>query len=80
MRAIYHESDRTPLASLGLDCVALNTAIHELRQAQLAEEIKTLALQARINRLHGALTDLTQRMELKAGNKKADTPHEEIPA
>jgi len=67
MRPTYHESDRTPLASLGLDCVALNTAIQELRRAQLAEEIKTLELQSRINRLHGALTDLTQRLELKKG-------------
>jgi len=67
MRPTFHDGERAPLASLGLDCVALNTAIHELRRAQLAEEIKTLALQARINRLHGALTDLTQRLELKKG-------------
>lgn len=76
----YIDRDPTPLASLGLDCVALNTAIQELRQAQLGEEIKTLALQARINRLQGALSDLTQRMELKAGKTKADTPREEVPA
>lgn len=67
----YIDRDPTPLASLGLDCVALNTAIQELRQAQLGEEIKTLELQARINRLQGALSDLTQRMELRAGKTKA---------
>ncbi len=43
----YIDRDPTPIASLGLDCVALNTAIQELRQAQLGEAIKTLALQAR---------------------------------
>ncbi len=76
----YIDRDPTPLASLGLDCVALNTAIQELRHAQLGEEIKTLALQARINRLQGALSDLTQRLELKASKTKADTPREEVPA
>lgn len=76
----YIDRDPTPIASLGLDCVALNTAIQELRQAQLGEAIKTLALQARINRLQGALSDLTQRLELKAGKTKAGTPREEVPA
>lgn len=61
----------TPLASMTLDIVSLNDRILELRKAQMEEEIKLLETQRRVNRLVGAMSDLTQRMELKAGNKKA---------
>jgi len=71
MRVTFHDGDRTPLASLVLDIVSLNDRILALRKTQMEEEIKILNTQARINRLHGALSDLTQRMELKAGSKKA---------
>ncbi len=70
----------TPLASMTLDIVSLNDRILELRKAQMEEEIKLLETQRRVNRLMGAMSDLQQRAELKAGKTKAGTPREEVPA
>ncbi len=71
MRPTFHDGERAPLAGMALDIVSLNDRILELRKAQMEEEIKLLETQRRVNRLMGAMSDLTQRMELKAGNKKA---------
>lgn len=76
----YAEREPTPLASMTLDIVSLNDRILELRKAQMEEEIKLLETQRRVNRLMGAMSDLQQRVELKAGKTKAGTPREEVPA
>jgi len=67
----YAGREPSPLASMTLDIVALNDRILELRRTQMEEEIKVLDTQRRVNRLMGAMSDLTQRLELKAGSKKA---------
>lgn len=67
----YIDRDPTPLASMALDIVALNDRIMALRQAQMAEEIKLLDTQRRVNRLMGAMSDLQQRVELRAGKRQA---------
>lgn len=67
----WREREHTPLASLSLDLVAVNHEIAALRRDQIEVDIRTLDIQARVNRLQGALSDLTQRLELKARSKKA---------
>ncbi len=71
MRPTFHDGERAPLAGIALDIVGLNDRILELRKSQMEEEIKLLDTQRRVNRLLGAMSDLQQRMELQAGNKKA---------
>jgi len=61
----YPAREPSPLASMTLDIVALNDRILELRRSQMEEEIKLLDTQRRVNRLMGAMSDLTQRLELK---------------
>lgn len=67
----YRDADPTPLASALLDLAALNHEIAALRRDQLALEIRTFDAQARTLRLTGALSDLVQRIELKAGKRNA---------
>ncbi len=77
---VFGGREPSPLSSMTLDIVALNDRVLELRKAQMEEEIKLLDTQRRVNRLMGAMSDLTQRLELKAGKRNADTSREEIPA
>lgn len=84
MSTRFRHVDPTPLASLQLDIAALTHSVLALRREQMEEDIKTLDLQVRINRLQGALSDLTQRYELatarRARNDNAGTPVQEVPA
>ncbi len=68
----FKDRNTTPIASIHLDLVAINTELLEQRKQQLEMEVKTLDLQARVNRLNGAVSDLTQRVEL--ANKKKAAP------
>ncbi len=77
---VFAGREPSPLSSMTLDIVALNDRVLELRKAQMEEEIKLLDTQRRVNRLMGAMSDLTQRLELKIGKRNADTSREEIPA
>ena len=61
----FKDRQRTPFADMHAEIVAVNHAILSLRKEQMEEEIRTLDIQARVNRLQGALSDLTQRVELK---------------
>lgn len=66
----FTEREYAPVADLHADLVALNTRLLALRQKQIEEEVEVVNLQVRINRLNGALSDLTQRFELNAARKR----------
>jgi hypothetical protein len=66
---VFHEQSLSPIADLHLEVVFLQRRFLHA-QARLAEEVAVNAnLQARLNRVSGALSELTQRLEL--GDKRA---------
>ncbi len=71
MHREFARIDRSPISDATLDLSALNQEIMAVRRAQIADEIKMLELQARVNRTLGAISDLTYYLEQK---RKQATP------